>query len=167
MLTTNQSNPHRPRVLPADDQPDVLEALRLLLKSEGFVAETVNSPAGVIRLLSASRDRQFDLMLMDLNSTRDTTSGSEGLALIEEVRKLDDTLPVIVMTAWGSIELAVEAMREGGCSTWCARSSSAGSGSGASGGSGWTRNDANASSWKRRAAFRRACCPPACRRSKG
>lgn len=115
MLATNFSIPNTPRILLADDQQDVLEALRLLLKGEGFATETVNSPAAVIKALSAPRDREFDLMLMDLNYTRDTTSGMEGLELIEQVHRLDDTLPVVVMTAWGSIELAVEAMREGGC----------------------------------------------------
>lgn len=115
MLATNFSIPNTPRVLLADDQQDVLEALRLLLKSEGFATEAVNSPAAVIKALSIPREREFDLMLMDLNYTRDTTSGMEGLELIEQVRRLDDTLPVVVMTAWGSIELAVETMREGGC----------------------------------------------------
>lgn len=115
MLATNFSIPNTPRVLLADDQQDVLEALRLLLKSEGFATEAVNSPAAVIKALSTPREREFDLMLMDLNYTRDTTSGMEGLELIEQVRRLDDTLPVVVMTAWGSIELAVETMREGGC----------------------------------------------------
>lgn len=115
MLATNLSIPNTPRILLADDQQDVLEALRLLLKGEGFATETVNSPAAVIKALSRPREREFDLMLMDLNYTRDTTSGLEGLELIEQVRRLDDTLPVVVMTAWGSIELAVETMREGGC----------------------------------------------------
>lgn len=115
MLATNFSIPSTPRILLADDQQDVLEALRLLLKGEGFATETVNSPAAVIKALSTPREREFDLMLMDLNYTRDTTSGLEGLELIEQVRRLDDTLPVVVMTAWGSIELAVETMREGGC----------------------------------------------------
>ena len=115
MLSTNFSIPNRPRILLADDQQDVLEALRLLLKGEGFVTETVNSPAAVLSTLSSSQEHEFDLMLMDMNYTRDTTSGLEGLELIEQVRRLDDTLPVVVMTAWGSIELAVESMREGGC----------------------------------------------------
>lgn len=114
MYTTNFPISNTPRILLADDQQDVLEALRLLLKSEGFVIEAVNSPAAVIKALSDSDEREFDLMLIDLNYTRDTTSGQEGLELIEQVRHLDDTLPVVVMTAWGSIELAVETMREGG-----------------------------------------------------
>ncbi|HEX9002115.1 MAG TPA: response regulator, partial [Blastocatellia bacterium] len=85
MLATNFSIPSTPRILLADDQQDVLEALRLLLKGEGFATETVNSPAAVIKALSTPREREFDLMLMDLNYTRDTTSGLEGLELIEQV----------------------------------------------------------------------------------
>lgn len=115
MITANIPISTPPRILLADDQQDVLEALRLLLKGEGFQTETVNSPAAVLNALSNSRECEFDLMLLDLNYTRDTTSGQEGLDLIEQVRKLDNTLPVVVMTAWGSIELAVEAMREGSC----------------------------------------------------
>jgi DNA-binding NtrC family response regulator len=98
------------RILISDDQPDVLEALRLLLKPEGFHTETVTSPAGA---LTALQERDFDALLMDLNYTRDTTSGTEGLDLLAKVQTLDPTLPVIVMTAWGSIESAVEAMRRG------------------------------------------------------
>src|SRR4029077_20699472 len=100
----------RPRILVADDQPDVREALRLLLKGEGFETETVGSPSGVISSLEA---REFDALLMDLNYTRDTTSGQEGLDLLSNIRAKDSTLPIIVMTAWGSLELAVEAMRRG------------------------------------------------------
>ena len=88
-----------PRVLIADDQPDVLEALRLLLKGEGFGVETASSPAGVLAALEA---RDFDAVLIDLNYTRDTTSGQEGLDLLARIRALDPTLPVVVMTAWGS-----------------------------------------------------------------
>src|SRR6516164_6854757 len=99
-----------PRVLIADDQPDVLEALRLLLKSEGFVTESAASPSGI---LSAVEARDFDVVLMDLNYARDTTSGQEGLDLLNRLQALDGTLPVVVMTAWGSVELAVEAMRRG------------------------------------------------------
>lgn len=99
-----------PRVLIADDQPDVLEALRLLLKSEGFQSETVNSPQ---RLLGALEARDFDVLLIDLNYTRDTTSGQEGLELLSRIQALDSTLPVVVMTAWGTVDLAVEAMRRG------------------------------------------------------
>lgn len=99
-----------PLALIADDHPDVLVALRLLLKGEGFRTESVTSPAG---LLDALTHRSFDLVLMDLNYTRDTTSGTEGLDLLGRIRALDQTLPVVAMTAWGSIELAVEAMRQG------------------------------------------------------
>ena len=97
-------------ILVADDQADVLEALRLLLKGEGFRVETASSPAGVLRALG---EREFDAVLMDLNYARDTTSGREGLDLLGELRTLDPTVPVVVMTAWGSIEGAVEAMRKG------------------------------------------------------
>ena len=100
-----------PRILIADDQPHVLDALRLLLKSEGFVPEAVSSPAAVIQ---AVQDRHFDALLLDLNYARDTTSGGEGLKLLSHIRELDNSLPVVLMTAWGSIELAVEAMQAGG-----------------------------------------------------
>jgi len=98
------------RVLVADDQPDVLEALRLLLKGEGYHLETASSPAGILAALDA---REFDVALMDLNYARDTTSGEEGLDLLSRIQRLDGTLPIVVMTAWGSVELAVEAMRRG------------------------------------------------------
>jgi len=99
-----------PHILVADDQPDVLEACRLLLKPEGFRIEGTTSPAGI---LAALERREFDLALIDLNYTRDTTSGTEGLDLLTRIQAADSTLPVVVMTAWGSIELAVEAMRRG------------------------------------------------------
>ncbi|PYV89520.1 MAG: sigma-54-dependent Fis family transcriptional regulator [Acidobacteria bacterium] len=99
-----------PRILIADDQADVLEALRLLLKGEGFQTEAVSSPAALMKTLEA---RDFDALLMDLNYARDTTSGQEGLDLLYRIQALDITLPVVVMTAWGSVELAVEAMRRG------------------------------------------------------
>jgi DNA-binding NtrC family response regulator len=99
-----------PRVLIADDQPAVIEALRLLLKGEGFEIKTVASPADAAEALSR---QSFDVALIDLNYTRDTTSGQEGLDLLARVRELDPTLPVVVMTAWGSVELAVEAMQRG------------------------------------------------------
>ena len=98
------------RILIADDQPDVIEALRLLLKPEGFDMETASSPGAVIRAVGA---RQFDLVLIDLNYTRDTTSGSEGLELLEHLHAFDRTLPIVVMTAWASVQLVVEAMRKG------------------------------------------------------
>ena len=100
----------RPRVLVADDQADVLEALRLLLKGEDCQVETARSPAGVLEALDGGA---FDALLIDLNYTRDTTSGQEGLDLLARVRALDPALPVVVMTAWGSVDLAVEAMRRG------------------------------------------------------
>jgi len=100
----------RVRVIAADDQPDVLEALRLLLKREGFDLTLASSPAGV---LTALQTADFDAALLDLNYTRDTTSGKEGLDLLSQIRSLDSSLPVIVMTAWGSVEGAVEAMKRG------------------------------------------------------
>lgn len=99
-----------PRVLIADDQPDVLEALRLLLKGEGYQTEVANSPAAILKVLDA---RDFDVLLMDLNYARDTTSGEEGLELLFRIQALDMSLPIVVMTAWSSVELAVEAMRRG------------------------------------------------------
>ena len=98
------------RTLIIDDQPDVLEALGLLLKSEGFQTEAVTSPTAVLDAIQANT---FDILLMDLNYARDTTSGQEGLDLLTHVQALDSSLPVVVMTAWGSVELAVEAMRRG------------------------------------------------------
>jgi phosphoserine phosphatase RsbU/P len=100
------------RTLIADDQPDVLEALRLLLKGEGFETEAAQSPAAVLEKL---RTHPFDLVLMDLNYTRDTTSGDEGLDLLARIQAIDRTLPVVAMTAWASVDLAVEAMRRGVC----------------------------------------------------
>ncbi len=99
-----------PRVLLADDQRDVLEALQLLLKHHSFEVETANTPQAILKALTS---RQFDLLVMDLNYAADTTSGQEGLDLLTKIRILDDTLPVVAMTAWGSVELAVEAMRRG------------------------------------------------------
>jgi DNA-binding NtrC family response regulator len=104
------SDSRTPSILIADDQPDVLEALRFLVKGEGYQAESVSSPAAAF---DAVESRDFDVVLMDLNYTRDTTSGQEGLELLNRIQGLDSTLPVIVMTAWGSVELAVEAMRRG------------------------------------------------------
>lgn len=98
------------RILVADDQADVREALYLLFKGEGFQMEAVNSPRQV---LEAVKEREFALLLMDLNYARDTTSGQEGLELLMAVQSIDAALPVVVMTAWGSVDLAVEAMRRG------------------------------------------------------
>jgi len=98
------------RLLVADDQPAVLEAIRLLVKPEGFQIETAGSPAAA---LDAVRHREFDVVLIDLNYARDTTSGREGLDLLSKLIEADETLPVVVMTAWGSIDLAVDAVRRG------------------------------------------------------
>src|SRR5215471_18738365 len=99
-----------PRILIADDQADVLAALRLLLKGDRFDIETASSPAGVIKAVDS---QDLDVVLIDLNYARDTTSGSEGLDLLNRIQSIDPTLPVVVMTAWGSVDLAVEAMRRG------------------------------------------------------
>lgn len=99
-----------PRILVADDQPDLVEALRLLLKPHGFQIEAVSSPDEAVR---AVRRGGFDLMLMDLNYTSCTTSGREGLELLSRVRALDGALPIFVMTGWGSLDVAIEAMRYG------------------------------------------------------
>ena len=98
------------RILVADDQTDVLEALRLLLKAEGYQIETVKSPSAVLKAVEA---RDFSLVLMDLNYARDTTSGEEGLDLLKKIQTIDSSLPLVVMTAWASVDVAVEAMRRG------------------------------------------------------
>src|SRR5580704_8817128 len=99
-----------PRILAADDQPHILEALQLLLHPNGYRVESAKSPAEVREALASD---SYDALLIDLNYTRDTTSGREGLDLLSEIVALDSNLPVIVMTAWGNVELAVEAMRRG------------------------------------------------------
>ncbi|MCA9737587.1 MAG: sigma-54 dependent transcriptional regulator [Gemmatimonadota bacterium] len=99
-----------PRILIADDQPDVLRALRLLLEGEGFETVTATSPAGIGSLVEKG---DLDAVLMDLNYARDTTSGREGLSLLPRLKAYDPTLPIVVMTAWGSVEGAVEAIRKG------------------------------------------------------
>ena len=99
-----------PNILIADDQGDVCEALRLLVKAEGYRCHVVGSPKAAIEAMG---EQDFDLALVDLNYTRDTTSGREGLDLLAQLRAMDGTLPVVVMTAWGSVELAVAAMRKG------------------------------------------------------
>lgn len=108
MSVQNEATPAR--VLVADDQPDVLEALRWLLTAEGYDAQFVSSTDGVMDRLRAE---SFDLLLMDLNYSRDTTSGREGLELIPRVRAHSAGMPIVVMTGWGSIDTAVEAMRRG------------------------------------------------------
>ena len=100
----------RPRVLVADDQPAILDALRFLLVDEGFAVDVARKPAELVGLV---QQHDYDAVLMDLNYTRDTTSGREGLDLLPTLQSLDATLPVVVMTAWGSVEGAVEAMRRG------------------------------------------------------
>jgi phosphoserine phosphatase RsbU/P len=100
----------RARVLVADDQMHVLDALQILLKNQGYRTEAVTDPA---RVLPAVESAQFDLVLMDMNYERDTTAGAEGLQLVSQIRERDNSLPLIVMTAWSSVELAVEAMRRG------------------------------------------------------
>src|SRR5215510_3941868 len=98
------------RILLADDQRDLLEALRILLKSEGYQTEGVTSLAGVFHALER---KEYALLLMYLNYTRDTTSGQEGLSAIPNIQEIDSTLPIVVMTAGASIELAVDAMKRG------------------------------------------------------
>ena len=102
----------RYRVLICDDQADVLHAMKLLLKGQGYEAVTVDSPRALLR---QARSGDFDMILADLNYTRDTTSGEEGLDLLDGLESQGNKAPVIVMTAWGSIDLAVEAMRRGAC----------------------------------------------------
>src|SRR6266567_3889365 len=99
-----------PRILLADDQADVREALRLLIKGEGYQCHIVSSPQAVLQALA---EHDFDLALIDLNYARDTTSGQEGLDLLARIQALDSTLPVVVMTTWSSVKVAVEAMRRG------------------------------------------------------
>src|SRR5262249_37088831 len=100
----------RGRVLIADDQQPVLFALQMLLSGSGFSTETVTHPSWVLRALETE---SFDAVIMDLNYTRDTIGGAEGLELVSKIRSLDKLLPVVVMTAWSSVDLAVDAMRRG------------------------------------------------------
>jgi DNA-binding NtrC family response regulator len=109
-MSPDRRSDHPPRVLIADDQQDVLDALRLLLKGEGYRVETATSPALVLEGITA---KDPDAVLIDLNYARDTTSGHEGLELLEKIRALDPALPVVVMTAWASVDVAVESMRRG------------------------------------------------------
>ena len=99
-----------PRTLIADDDADILTALHLLLKNDGYEPETVSSPAAVLEAIARS---QFDVVLIDLNYARDTTSGREGIDLISRIQALDPSLPIVVMTAWATVDLAVDAMRRG------------------------------------------------------
>src|SRR5262245_5291418 len=98
------------RVLIADDQADVREALRLLLKGEGYQIVEASSPQAVLR---AVENQDIDVLLIDLNYNRDTTSGMEGLDLLSKLQSMDAAMPVVVMTAWGTVDIAVEAMRRG------------------------------------------------------
>jgi DNA-binding NtrC family response regulator len=108
---SEKQEPARPaRILAADDQPHILEAIELLLRPEGYIVDTAKSPATVRESLASEF---YDAVLIDLNYTRDTTSGQEGLDLLSEIVSFDSNLPVIVMTAWGNVRLAVEAMRRG------------------------------------------------------
>jgi phosphoserine phosphatase RsbU/P len=106
----NTATAQVPRTLIADDQADVRAALRLLLKGAGYQTEAADSPAAV---LAALQQQKFDLVLMDLNYARDTTSGKEGIDLISRIQALDNDLPIVVMTAWATVDLAVETMRLG------------------------------------------------------
>jgi phosphoserine phosphatase RsbU/P len=99
-----------PRILIADDQPDVVNALLLLLKGQGYETETASSPAELLRVLAAS---EFDLLLMDLNYARDTTSGREGLDLLSHLKENEEAPAIVVMTGWATVGLAVEAMQYG------------------------------------------------------
>lgn len=110
LQATSTFVPQLPRTLIADDEPDILTALRLLLKSDGYEPETASSPAAVLEAIERS---QFDVVLIDLNYARDTTSGREGIDLISRIQALDPSLPIVVMTAWATVDLAVEAMRRG------------------------------------------------------
>ena len=110
LQATSTFVPQHPRTLIADDEPDILTALRLLLKSDGYEPETASSPAAVLEAIERS---QFDVVLIDLNYARDTTSGREGIDLISRIQALDPSLPIVVMTAWATVDLAVEAMRRG------------------------------------------------------
>jgi phosphoserine phosphatase RsbU/P len=110
MEMNNETGTATPRVLIADDQADVLEALRLLLKAHGYGTDSVSSPA---QLREAMARRNYDLILMDLNYARDTTSGREGLNLVAELQAAENAPPIVVMTGWATVGLAVEAMQRG------------------------------------------------------
>jgi len=98
------------KVLLADDDKNILAALKLQLKMEGFTSDAVTSPEDIIKALKTTN---YDLLLMDLNYHQDTTSGDEGLSLISTIRKTDNLLPIVAMTGWGTIDIAVDAMRRG------------------------------------------------------
>ncbi len=108
--TGTSATRRKPSILVADDQPHILDALELLLEPEGFRMEKARSP---FMVLEALKSGSYDALLIDLNYTRDTTSGKEGLDLLTQIRAQDSQMPVIVMTAWANVEVAVEAMRRG------------------------------------------------------
>ena len=110
MPVVRTTEPAVARLLVADDQPHILTALEMLLDECGYQTELVSSPDGVLASLERT---SFDVALLDLNYTRDTTGGAEGLELVSKIRLLDPNIPIVVMTAWGNVELAVEAMRRG------------------------------------------------------
>lgn len=105
-----QTEQRKYRVLVADDQSSVLDAIRMLLRTEGFDVDTARSPEIVLESIGL---REYDVLLLDLNYARDTTSGAEGIELLERIRSIDSQVPIIVMSAWGTIDLAVEALRRG------------------------------------------------------
>ena len=107
---TQSTKPGSGHILIADDQQPVLFALQMLLRSSGFSTETVTHPSSVLKALETE---SYDAVLMDLNYTRDTIGGAEGLDLVSKIRSMDKLLPVVVMTAWSSVDLAVDAMRRG------------------------------------------------------
>jgi phosphoserine phosphatase RsbU/P len=100
----------QPRILIADDQPDVQRALALLLKGHGYIIEAVSSPAELLEVIAKS---EFDVLLMDLNYARDTTSGREGLDLLTQLQTMQGIPPIVVMTGWATVGIAIEAMRGG------------------------------------------------------
>lgn len=110
MLHSESTGSHSNRVLVADDQPHILDALQLLLKNHGYVTQTAMHPSCVLQALESA---EFDMVLMDLNYARDTTAGKEGLDLVSQIRARNQDLPLVVMTAWSTVDLAVEAMRRG------------------------------------------------------
>ncbi len=109
-MPDTEQDAYQPKILIADDQPDVLKALRLLLKPEGFQLETAST---VTEIIDAVEKRDFDVILMDMNYVRGETSGRQGLDVLLKIKQIDDTLPLVVMTAWSSVELAVEAIHRG------------------------------------------------------
>ncbi len=148
------------RVLIVDDQRHVLDALQMLLRGSGLATEAVTHPARVLRALETGR---FDAVLMDMNYTRDTVGGGEGLELVSRIRSMDSLLPVVVMTAWSSVDLAVEGILSrspGRIRTFCKNCRTNCRGHGHSGG----RDGSATKNCGRLARFRKACCPGNCRK---